>query len=193
MAQALRSVSPSPSSASIAPMASWPIPGDAPDLRVIVEDQAATIEAQEALLHAYQGVLNTAQNPLPGTAATATGTATGNQLSLGNVVGTVVNGAVVTDGVTVPTTPPTTILGQISGTTGGNGIYLTSAATTASNTPLTITPPPPASSWPTPTDAPTLMAIQQAQMAVLRNQSALLQQYQDLLAVSGTPAPPTGP
>ena len=44
-----------------------------------------------------------------------------------------------------------------------------------------------------PTDADTLNAIVQAQTAVIRNQTALLQQYQDLLNVSQTPAPPTGP
>jgi len=35
--------------------------------------------------------------------------------------------------------------------------------------------------------------VVQAQTAVMRNQTALLQQYQDLLNVSQTPAPPTGP
>lgn len=175
----------------------WPIPGDVADIGVIIDDQAATIAAQEVLLHAYQTDLNSAQQLPPATAATGNGTAgtgaTANQLTVSSVVGTIVNGAVLTDGGSVPA--GTTILGQISGTAGGAGVYLTSAATTASNVPITFTPPPPAfaSTWPTPTDAPTLMAIQQAQTTVLRLQSSLLQAYQELLTVSQTAPPPTGP
>lgn len=176
---------------SPAPLGAWPIPGDAPDLRTIVQAQAETIEEQEALLHAYQLTLSAALNPLPGTAAIGTGTATGNQLNVTAVTGTIVNGATVSDGVTVPS--GTTILGQISGTTGGAGLYLTSAATTAAGTALTFTPPPPPSSWPTPTDAPTLNLIAQNQTAVIRVQTALMQHYQDLLNNSQTAPPPTGP
>lgn len=179
----------------------WPIAGDVPDLNAIVDDQAETIAAQEALLHAYQGVLNTAQNPVPGTAATATGTAAaspnGNQLTVsGTITGTIVIGATVADAGATTTIPAgTTIQGQISGTAGGAGVYLTNQATTAAATALKFTPPaPPAfTGWPTPQDAPTLNQIVQTQTAVIRVQTALLQHYQDLLNISQTPAPPTGP
>jgi hypothetical protein len=168
----------------------WPIPGDAPDLRAIVEDQAATIEAQAAMIDAYQAVLNAAQN-VPGTPATGTGTATGNQLAVSSVTGTIVKGAVITDGVTVPAN--TTILGQISGTPGGAGNYLTSAVTTAAATPLTFTPPDTTGAWPSLNDAPSLMTILQDQTTILRQQAALIQGYQTLLNDSETPAPPSGP
>lgn len=178
---------------------SWPIPGDAPDLLSIVNAQAATITDQEVLLHAYQGVLNAAQAPIAGTAATATGTAAaspnGNQLTVTTVTGIIKIGATVTDTGTTTTVPANTVIqGQISGTTGGAGVYLTSNATTASATPLTFTPPPtPETTWPAPTDAATLDLIVQSQTAVIRVQTALLQHYQDLLTISQTPAPPTGP
>lgn len=177
----------------------WPIPGDVPPVEAIIQDQAAVIEDQEALLHDYQGVLNAAQNPAPGTAAAGTGaiTTASTSLSVSGVTGAnIVVGATVNDA-TVPTplTPPGTIvLGQISGTTGSGGVYLLNKAVTYPATiALTFTPPPSASTWPTPTDAPTLMLIQQQQTAVLRMQSSLIQAYQDLLNVSQTAAPPTGP
>jgi hypothetical protein len=176
--------------------ATWPIPGDVPDLNAIVQDQAETITAQEALLHAYQVVLNAAQAPVPGTVAHATGTALGNQLTLSAVTGVIGIGATVTptataDAALVPV--GTTIQGQISGTTGGAGVYLTSQPTTASATGLTFTPLPTPSLWPTPQDAPTLNLIVQQQTAVIRTQTATLQHYQDLLNTSLTAAPPTGP
>jgi len=68
-----------------------------------------------------------------------------------------------------------------------------SAATTLTGVALTFTPGGGAMPWPTPTDSNTLNTIQQQQTAILRSQTALLQQYQDLLNTSLTPAPPTGP
>jgi len=176
--------------------ATWPIAGDAPDLRTIIDDQAETITAQAALIDAYQSVLNTAQAaPAPLPTATGNGTASaspnGTTLTVSGVAGgTIVINAVVA-GAGIPT--GTTIIAQQSGSPGTNGVYTTSVATTASSAALTFTPPPPVSPWPTPTDAPTLNTIQQQQTAILRTQTALLQQYQDLLNSSQTPAPPTGP
>lgn len=186
---------PSPFAAAAPSAASWPIPGDVPDIEAIIAEQASTITDQEALLHAYQTNLNTVQSPPPGPAATGTGTASGtpaNNLAVTAVTGTIQQGATVT-GAGIPAGAATTILGQVSGTTGGAGTYLTSQATSALSSALTFTPPSAPSTWPTPTDAPTLMSIQQAQSAILRVQSALLQHYQDLLNVSQTPAPPSGP
>jgi hypothetical protein len=182
---------PSPLATSV-----WPIPGDAPDLETIIKDQAQTMADQAALIGAYQADLTNAQHPAPGAAATATGTASGtpaNNLAVSILTGTIVQGATVT-GAGIPAAPPaTTILGQINGTVGGVGTYLTSQATTCSSSALTFTPPPPASGWPTPSDAPTLTAIQQDQSAILKTQTALIQQYQDLLNDSVTTPPPTGP
>ena len=135
------------------PLDLWPIPGDAPDLKTIVQDQATTMTAQAALIDAYQGWLNTEQTP----------------------------------------PPATTVVSQQSGTWGGAGVYTLSVATTLSAVALTFTPGGGPMPWPTPTDANTLNAIQQQQTAILRSQTALLQQYQDLLNTSLTPAPPTGP
>lgn len=172
----------------------WPIPGDVPDIEAIITDQAAAIADQAALIDAYQGALNAAQNLPPGIAAVGNGSTTGSSTSLvvtGVTSANIVTGATVT-GTGVPA--GVTILGQISGTAGSSGTYLTSAALTiATAIPLTFTPPPLPSSWPTPTDAPTLMLIQQQQTAVLRMQSSLIQAYQDLLNLSQTAAPPTGP
>jgi hypothetical protein len=166
----------------------WPITGDVPDLLDIVQAQMETIEDQEALLHAYQGVLNAAQAPPP---ATGTGTSTGTTtLTVSAATGVILIGATIT-GTGVPTTPPTTITGGPQG--GGNGSYTTSVATTLSAVPLTFTPGGGASPWPIPQDSDTLNLIVQAQTAVIRNQTALLQQYQDVLNTSQTPAPPTGP
>lgn len=172
----------------------WPIPGDVPDLNAIIDDQAATIAANAALLDAYQAALNAAINPVQGPAATATCTATGTQLAVAatpTIVGTIVNGATLSDGATVPTA--THILGQISGNPGKDGVYLTDNPTTAAATVITFTPPPTPQSWPTPQDALTLNLISQQQVACIRVQSALLQHYQDLLTTSQTPAPATGP
>jgi hypothetical protein len=168
----------------------WPIAGDVSDLNVIVDDQAATIAAQEALLHAYQGVLSAAQAPSP---TGATGTATGTALSLTAIVnGPVLIGSTVT-GPGIPASPATTLIAQTSGSAGQAGTYTTSQATTCSSASLVITPGGGPGHWPTPQDADTLNAVVQAQTAVMRNQTALLQQYQDLLNVSQTAAPPTGP
>jgi hypothetical protein len=169
----------------------WPIPGDAPNLKTIVQDQATTMTAQAALIDAYQDWLNTEQTP---PAATANGTSTGTtSITLSSVAGgPILNGTVVT-GTGVPTTPATTVVSQQSGTWGGNGTYTLSAATTLTNVALTFTPGGGPMPWPTPTDSNTLNTIQQQQTSILRSQTALLQQYQDLLNTSLTPAPPTGP
>jgi hypothetical protein len=168
----------------------WPISGDVDELNAIVQAQALTIHDQFMLLHEYQDVLDAAQNLPPPAPATGTGTAAaapnGNQLTVSAAVGTIVQGAAIT-GTGVPA--GVTILGQISGTTGGNGVYLTSAATTASGAALSFQAPAPASTWPVPNDAPTLMLIVQDQTTILRQQSAMLQAYQDLLNISATPPP----
>lgn len=178
--------------------ATWPIPGDVPPLDTIIADQAETIAAQAVLIDAYQGVLNTAQNPPPGTAAVGTGAITTASTSLsvsGVSAANIVTGATVTDATVPPITPAGTIvLGQISGTPGSGGVYLLNKPVTyAATIALTFTPPPGVSSWPTPTDAPTLELIREQQTAVLRLQSSLIQSYQDLLNLSETAAPPTGP
>lgn len=178
-----------------APATSWPIPGDAPSLRIIVQDQAKTIAAQFALAAAYQGNLNNAQNPPSGAAATGTGLTAGSSTSvtITNASGTIVTGATVTDGSLVPV--GTQVLAQASGAVGGNGTYLMSNAinlTTA--TILTFTPPASGPSpWPIPTDAPTLMTIHQTETALVRTLAALLQHYQDLLNQSQVAPPATGP
>lgn len=248
-----------PNPTAIAP--TWPIAGDVPDLLTIVSDQAATIAASEALLHAYQGVLSAAQGSgaviasATGTAtgasltvssvngtiaigsvvtstslipagttilgqisgttggagvyltsapttvsatavafsngATATGTASGTSLTLSAVTGTIVNGSVVTSTALVPN--KTTIAAQTSGVTGGNGVYTTSAPTTVSGTPLSFALPAETGGWPTLRDQDTLNSLTQIQTAVTRTQNALIQHYQDLLNMSQTPVPPTGP
>lgn len=170
----------------------WPIAGDAPDLSAIVQEQADTITANEALLHAYQGVLSAAQAPLP---TGATGTATGTALALTAIVNgpVLIGSTIIGTGVPVAPSPPTTIIGQTSGSAGQAGTYTTSQATTCTSAALLIVPGGGPSPWPIPTDADTLNAIVQAQTAVIRNQTALIQQYQDLLNVSQTPAATTGP
>jgi hypothetical protein len=250
--------------------ATWPIAGDAPDLRTIVEDQAKTITDKAALIDAYQGWLNIQQSPGPvitaignsvastsltisantgavviGSAVTVAGmgfspalqivaqssgpvggagvyltnqptslvnaaltlvapgigpTPTGNGTSSGTpattlTVSAVTGGSIVIGAVVAGSGVPAgcTIVAQTGGTAGGNGVYTTSVATTASSAALTFTPPPLTSAWPTPNDAPTLNTIMQDQTAILRNQTALIQQYQQLLNDSQTPPPPTGP
>jgi hypothetical protein len=132
----------------------------------------------------------------PPLAATAigNGTASGTPattLTVSAVAGgSIVNGSVVA-GAGVPT--GTTIVAQQSGTVGSNGVYTTSVATTAASAALTFTPPPLASPWPVPRDAPTLLTVQQDQTAVIRTQTALIQQYIDLLNDSQVSAPPVGP
>lgn len=251
--------------------ATWPVAGDAPDLLAIVTDQAETIRDQEALLHAYQGNLNAVQQ-VTGVAA-GTGTASGTQLTVSGVTGTIVPPQLVTG----PSSGPgslvpfgTTVVSQSSGAAGGPGVYTTSVATTASGTPLTFAPgasssaaivsastsvtvtgtsgtivpgaavkdagslvpagttvlgqisgtagkdgvyllshpvtfaaavlltfaAPPAAfdaGWPVPQDAPSLTLLTQTQTAILRNQNALIQHYQDLLNQSQTVPPVTGP
>lgn len=173
--------------------ATWPIDGDAPDLLVIVADQATTIAAQNALIQAYQDVLSAAQAPAPGVPASANGAivTASTSLPVTGTVGVIAVGAVVT-GTTNPVAP--TVVGQISGVAGGDGTYLLSAPVTLTAvTLLTFTPPGAPSTWPPPRDATTLNLIVQEQTAVLRVQTALLQHYQDLLNISETPASPTGP
>jgi hypothetical protein len=120
-------------------LASWPIPGDVPSLLAIVQDQADTITAQEALLHAYQNDLNAAQAAAVTTTATGVGTASGASLTMTSVSGVIQVGAEIS-GAGVPA--GTVILNQQSGSTGGNGVYTTDQPTTASAAPLAFTPPP---------------------------------------------------
>lgn len=170
----------------------WPITGDVPDLQAIVWEQMATIAANEALLHAYQENLNAAQATSPaGAPATATANSTGTtSLTLSNVWGSVQNGAAVS-GNGVPT--GTVIMSQQSGTAGGNGVYITNNPTTLSNITVAITPANQASAWPTPNDTGSLMLIIGDQSSIIRNQTGLLALYQDLLNVSETVPPGSGP
>ena len=163
----------------------WPPVSNADELETIIADQWKTIAAQEALLHDMQTVLNTAQNPPSGTAATATGNAS-NSTSLtvtAQAVALIAVGSTV-NGVGVPT--GTKVLGQISGTAGSNGVYLLNQAVSLTNIALTFTPPAPATTWPLPSDPATLLVISQQQTAVLRLQNALIQNYTDLLNTSET-------
>lgn len=162
----------------------WPAAADAAELLTIVQRQALTIAAQEALIDDYQSVLAGAQLPPP---ATATGTGTGTNLVVTGSAGVILVGSVVT-GTGIPAAPPNTVItGQQSGTPGGDGTYTTSVATTAASAALTFTPGGGASPWPTPRDADTLNAVLTAQTAIIRNQTALIQQYQELLNASQTP------
>jgi hypothetical protein len=165
----------------------WPDANDVADLLAIVEAQTKTMADNALLIARYQGVLNAAQAQTPPPPATGTGTSTGTtSLTLAGVINTVAVGATIS-GAGVPATPPTTIVSQTSGTTGGNGVYVTSVATTLAGVPLTLTPPPPSPPWPIQRDAPTLMLIMQNQSAVTRTQAALISHYQDVLNSSQTP------
>ena len=172
----------------------WPIAGDTANLLAIVQAQAVVITDNNDLIQAYQTVLDTAQAaPAPLPTATGNGTAAGTQLTVASVAGGSILVDAVVAGVGVPTA--TQILNQVSGTPGGNGVYTTSVATTATSAALTFTPLPQGSPWPpvAVTDATDLNAIMQASTAIIRTQTALLQQYQDLLNSSETPPPATGP
>ena len=129
-------------------------------------------------------------------AATGNGTASGTPattLTVSAVAGgnITVNSRVI--GAGVPT--GTTIVSQTSGTPGCNGAYVTSVATTASSAALTFVPPQGPMPWPpvAVSDAADLNAIMQQETAVIRTQTALLQQYQDLMNTSQVPVPPAGP
>jgi hypothetical protein len=166
----------------------WPITGDVADLRTIIKDQSDTMRAQEALIDAYQQILNTAQTPTAETdPATGTCTSTGTtSLTVAASFGTIQIGAHVT-GNSVPV--GTTITAQQTGTVGGDGVYTTNQATTLSSILCVFTPPENISSWPTPTDTGSLMLIVQDQTGIIRAQTGLLGLYQDLLNISETPAP----
>lgn len=127
-----------------------------------------------------------------GVVGTSAAAPNANQLTIttGAPPGSITIGATVLDGSLVPS--GTIILGQISGTSGAAGVYLTSNPTSCSNTNLTINTYA-TSSWPVPTDAPTLELIREDQTAILRMQSSLIQNYQQLLNDSQTTPPPTGP
>ena len=103
---------PTPMTLTTTPMATWPIAGDVADLETIIQDQAKTNAAQAVLIDGYQADLNSAQNPLPGTAATGTGTTSGtpaNNLAVTAVTGVIYQGAVVT-GTGIPAAPPNTTM-----------------------------------------------------------------------------------
>jgi hypothetical protein len=166
------------------PTAVWPVTGDASDLQQVVWAQAATMMEQNDLIQRYQTILENAQAVPP---ATATGNSTGTTtLTLTGVVGVIAIGAVIT-GTNIPA--GTTIVALGTGT-GGNGTYITSVATTVSNTALTFTPGGGNSPWPPQTDAPDLLDISTRQTTILRSQNALINQYVDLLNVSSTTPPP---
>ena len=76
----------------------WPITGDAPDLRTIVQDQAVVIKDQAALIDAYQSWLNEQQAaPALRPAAYGNGTASaspnGTTLTVSGIAGTIIIGA----------------------------------------------------------------------------------------------------
>lgn len=168
----------------------WPIPADSANLQAIVWAQMATIAKQELLLHAYQTDLNNVQAIAAATATGSTNPSPGTSLVLTNVVGTITAGAAITG---TGVLAGLTVVGQTSGTTGGNGTYTISASTTITAVALTFTPGGGNSKWPVSTSSDDLMLITQDQTAIIRTQTALLQQYQDLLNVSQTAAPATGP
>jgi hypothetical protein len=159
----------------------WPVSNDAGDLIGIVEAQSETIAEQAALIDRYQGVLKAAQAATGGSPATAVGTGTGTSLVTTGTNGVIKAGSVVA-GTGVPA--GTTIMSQTSGTTGGNGTYVTSQATTANNATLSFTP----QAWPVAQDAPTLTLLVQNQTAMIRTQTTLIQNYLDVLNTSQTPA-----
>lgn len=166
----------------------WPNAGENDELLRIVQAQAVTINEQFSALFDYQTALDTAQAAPP---TMATGTATGTALALTGIAnGPVLIGSTITGpGIPVAPAPATTILAQTSGSAGAAGTYTTSQATTCTSALLTILPGGGASPWPAPQDVNTLNSIVQAQTAVIRNQTALIQQYQDLLNLSLTPVP----
>jgi len=168
----------------------WPIPADGPDLQVIVWAQMKTITNQEALLHAYQGVLNNAQTTTPATGTGSSSPNPGTSVTMSNVVGSILIGATVT-GTGLPT--GVTVTAQTAGTISGNGTYTVSAPISAVGLTLTFTPGGGAVSWPSSTNSDDLMMIVQDQTAIIRTQTAMLQQYQDLLNVSQTQPPASGP
>jgi len=168
----------------------WPIANDVPDLQAIVWAQMAVIADNEALLHAYQLNLNSAQAIPPAQGLGTANAAFSQQVIMANVTGTIALGSTVT-GTAVP--GGTIVVGQIQGLTGGNGTYLFSNPVVATNLPLTFTPGGGNPPWPTAADQATLMLITQDQAAIAKMQNALLSAYQTLLTDSQTQPPATGP
>lgn len=174
----------------------WPTAGETDELQGVIAAQAKTIHEQFALLHDYQDVLDAAQVQPKTTAAVST--ATGTTLNVLGTQGVIEIGATVTaipanpgDPVPPGVPPGTVILSQISGTTGGDGAYTTSLAiTAAASTNLQFTPSGAPATWPPVTAADDLMNVVAAQTLIIRTQTALAQQYIDLLNTSETPVPP---
>ena len=174
----------------------WPIVGDIPDLKAIVQAQAVVIHDNHQLIDAYQTTLDNAQAlpaPLPAAFGNGTAAAAPNatQLSVTSVTGGTITVGAQVAGTGVPA--GTTIVSQMSGPAGLAGTYITSVATTASSAALAFVPALQMSPWPPLSDPDYFNAILQQSTAVIRSQTALLQQYQDLLNTSQTPPPPTGP
>jgi len=168
----------------------WPIPGDGPDLQAIVWAGMATIKNNAALIDAYQTVLNNAQ-AIPNATGTITNSPSpGTTIGVTGIVGIIKIGSTVT-GTGIPAN--TIVVSQQSGTAGGAGNYTISNPGTASAAAATFSPGGGNPPWPAATDSDDLMLITQDQAAIIRTQTALLQQLQDLLNVSQTPAPPSGP
>ena len=153
-------------------------------------DQQAIFTQQQILISVQAQAIRDLETMLgvgpvvPGTPATGTGTAgvspNGNQLTVSAVTGVIVNESVVTDGALVPTN--TIILGQISGTPGGAGVYLTSNPTSANATPLTFTPPPTEPGGNPPTT--NLQQIIDTQAGLIRLQVAYLDNLLTLQALN---------
>jgi len=163
----------------------WPTSANATDYQQVVWAQAATMAEQHDLIVAYQTVLENAQAIPP---ATGVGNSTGTtSLTMTSVTGVIKLGATIT-GTGVPA--GLTVVSQTSGTTGGNGVYVTSAVSTLGNIALTFTPGGGNSPWPPFTDSPDLLDISQRQTTILRTQNALISQYVDLLNTSSTAPPP---
>jgi hypothetical protein len=157
----------------------WPDANDAADLLAIVEDQAGTMAANAILVDRYQSALNNARS----NSATATGTAAGTALTVTGAAGTIAIGSAVS-GPGIP--GGTTILNQVSGTTGGSGVYTTSVATVANASPLTFTPAPPALAAGTGTTTGASAAV------VMSNVSGTIQLNSTVSGGPGIPAsPPT--
>jgi hypothetical protein len=136
----------------------------------------------------------------PCQAAMSCAAANTNVVTFASLVGAIAIGAFVQPTAQTTLWPPgTTITGQTSGTSGGAGTYTTSSNMTSafSAVQVTLVPAPPTTppAWPPPaaSDVADLNNIVSIQTGLIRLQTSLLQQYQQLLNASDTPAPATGP
>ena len=176
MAQALRTVPTAQSS---------PTPAAAPtlaDQQAVFTQQQILIATQAQMVRDIEASLSLSP-PVPPAPATANGTAAaspnGNQLTVTSVSGVIVAEAVISGG-GIPAN--TTILGQMSGTVGDAGVYLTSQPTTASNAALSFQAPTPPPGVPPPST--NLAQIIDTQAALIRLQVAYIDNLQTLVALN---------